>query len=63
VQRWNGYAHHRYEVLILHSSRYFPTKIQGIDIDYQLINKAIDNMTQLEQAHKKLHINHEVKEP
>jgi 7SK snRNA methylphosphate capping enzyme len=34
--------------------RFLPKLIRGIDIDYTLINKAIENMNELEKAHKKI---------
>ncbi len=36
-------------ITLMIATKYFPKRIVGIDIDYRLVNKAIDNFNQIEQ--------------
>lgn len=36
-------------ITLLIALKYFPKLIRGIDIDYTLINKAVENLTELEK--------------
>lgn len=41
-------------VTLLIAMKFFPKLIRGIDIDYTLINKAVENMVELDRTHHKI---------